>query len=209
MTHSDPSGHMSNDALNDALLKYIKENDASKLSQSIILSTGNSDQGRYLAFHQIAQVVAAKKIHEQFGTNVTLEFTLQEKHFLFGTTNWYVDIVSSDNQIWEVKPRRETPLSGYDGYTQDAEKQLIRYQSLNSNFVRGAVLESIEGIPIVKDLKMDIEFLDSGKILYEFTVGNRSYLPSEAEDYVELYGGYPIDWMDIAKDVVTKSGKKK
>jgi RHS repeat-associated protein len=209
LKYTDPTGHATNAELNNALLNYISNDDNEKLVKSILYGMGNSDQARYLAFHQITQVIAAKKIHEYFGTNITLEFNLQEKEFLFGTTNYYVDIVSGDNQIWEVKPRRDAPHGGVDGYYQDAEKQLIKYQHLNSNFVRGAILDRIEGIPIVKDLKMDIEFIDSGKIVYEFYVGNMAYNTYEAEDYVELYGDYSVDITDIFKDIITKSGKKK
>ncbi|NOU67513.1 hypothetical protein GC096_26070 [Paenibacillus sp. LMG 31461] len=210
LTNWDPTGHATNEQLNNALLRYVSDGNTGKVVNSILYGMGNSDQARYLAFHQITQVIAGAEIHKLYGTNLTLEFNLQQKQWLGETINWYVDIVSGDNQIWEVKPLRETDMRrGVDGYMQDAELQLRRYQSLNSDFVRGAMLNRIEGISIVKDLKMDIEFTDLGKIQYEFSVGNSAYTTSEAEDYVEVYGNYPINIPDVVKDIITKSGKKK
>lgn len=213
LRYTDSSGHMPKNFLNMFLSKYITEGVTSRMTNAVIGSNGNSDSGRYIAFHEIAQIVAGQKISEHFGVNTTLEFHLEEEVAWWPNKHYWADIVTGDNQVWEVKPRRGAPLGGIDGYYEDAEAQLTKYQSINGNLTRGQQLESINGVEIIKAgrgdyteyLKMNIEFYDEGKILYDFYVedkdGNFKYAlsTSKAEDYVEANYDYPINPLDFIK----------
>lgn len=111
------------------------------------------------------------------------------------------------------------PFGDGDGYYEDAENQLNQYQSINNNLTRGEQLASITNIEIVynnnekypEHLKMNIEFTDKGKILYDFYLvdGSGKFLrdltTSQAEDYVEANHNYPPT-LDFRKK---KKGKRK
>ncbi|WP_422658094.1 hypothetical protein ACK8P5_20470 [Paenibacillus sp. EC2-1] len=107
----------------------------------------------------------------------------------------YVDIVTGDGQMWEVKPWRDSPIGFGDGYYEVTEAQLDKYASINSNLTRGAQYEDILGIEVVGDLRMDIQFFDQGKIRYSFYLQHEddvyALITSRAEDYIEANNSYP------------------
>lgn len=131
----DPSGHMPHELLNDFLLDFIGgKNDGThytdwELANAVFNANGNSDQGRYKAFHEIAQIHAAKKIHEYFGVNTTLEFHLEEEIDWWPNKHHWVDIVTGDNQMWEVKAMQVSWIGGGDGGAVKMQKS----SSLNIN----------------------------------------------------------------------------
>lgn len=206
LRYSDPSGHMPHALLNGFLLDFIGGREDGtrytnwELSNAVFNANGNSDKGRYKALHEIAQIHASAKIHSELGLGVQLEYKVTEKRKYWFDSNYYVDIVATDGQMWEVKARRDAPFGGTDGYYEDAEAQLDKYSSLNDNLKRGVTLSPIEGIVIVENLRMNIEFIENGKILYDFYLVDgdgeffKTLTTSQAEDYVEATHIYPPEF---------------
>lgn len=202
LTYIDPSGHMPHFLLNGFLVDFIGgRNNGTRytnweLSNAVFNANGNSDKGRYKALHEIAQIHAAKKIHMESGLSVQLEYRVTEKRKYWLDSNYFVDIVAGNGRMWEVKARRDTPFGSTDGYYEDAEAQLDKYSSLNDKLKRGGTYKPIEGIDIVENLRMNVEFIEKGKILYDFYLVNdggdfyKTLTTSQAEDYVEANHHY-------------------
>lgn len=206
LKYTDPSGHMPHSLLNGFLKDFIggRVNGTHftnwELSNATFNANGSSDKGRYKALHEIAQIHAAKKIHAESGLSVQLEYKVTQKRKYWFDSNSYVDIVASNGQMWEVKPRRDAPFGSTDGYYEDAEAQLDKYSSLNDKLKRGGTYDPIEGIDIVENLRMNIEFIENGKILYDFYLVDedgqfyKTLTTSQAEDYVEANHMYPPEF---------------
>lgn len=113
----------------------------------------------YLAFHEIAQVHIARQLKNSLGANdVVLEYPISYYVEMRGGTvkrNMEADIVSG-GAVWEVKPL------GTSG-----EEQLEKYMAYG-NLTRGTPLCTIVDIPILDDIKMKIEFPNSGDAKYSF-----------------------------------------
>ncbi|WP_440110687.1 hypothetical protein [Paenibacillus sp. QZ-Y1] len=89
------------------------------------------------------KVSTARAIHLKTGLSTTLEFHIEQKISWWPNKHYWVDIVTSSGQMWELKARRDVPYGDTDGYYEDAEEQLTKYQSVNSKLSRGAQYESI------------------------------------------------------------------
>nr|WP_246281465.1 RHS repeat-associated core domain-containing protein [Saccharibacillus qingshengii] len=176
LKYMDPTGRVAYEGLNAFLSQYAKgETNAGTplstkaLSGAIIDLTGEG--GIYLAFHQIAQVVAGKKIFEKTKSATTVEYDLNR---------YRVDIVSN-NYMWEVKPLRwkedfgwwdkESYLVG-PVYYEDADKQLAKYESESKNtskpLKKGFSISKIDDIPIYGSLYMNIVSPKNGVLAYGF-----------------------------------------
>ncbi|MEK4046824.1 RHS repeat-associated core domain-containing protein [Paenibacillus sp. FSL H8-0048] len=168
LRYSDPSGNMPKDLLNAIFSTYTKRNDTKKMIQTVL--TTNGEKGIYQAFHEITQVIAGSAIHKQTGLDVQLEYHLEKDIPWRLNKHYWADIVSSDYEMWEVKPRSNVfnLKQSYDGIYENAEEQLNNYASLNTKLTRGQQFENIYGIEIVDMLRMNITFHDKGKILYDF-----------------------------------------
>lgn len=168
-----------------------------QLSDAVL--NANGDNRIYLAFHEIAQIHTAKAIHLKTGLSTTLEYHIEQEIAWWPNKHYWVDIVTSNGQMWELKARRDVPYGDTDGYYEDAEEQLTKYQSVNGKLVRGAQYRTIKGIIVEGDLYMDIEFFDKGKIFYEFYLdyGNGktvSMTTRQAENYVDANHLYPPEF---------------
>lgn len=208
LIYSDPTGHMPHKLLNAFLSDFIggrsngTKYTSTELSNAVFNANGNNDSGRYKSFHEIAQIYAARQIHSASGQAVQLEFHLEEEINNWPNKHHYVDIVTGDNLMWEVKAMRVTHLGLGDGAWEDAEAQLLRYNNVNNELKRGYQLKDISGIVIVDQLRMDIEFSDLGKIMYSFYLdyGDKGVMPlttKMAADYVSNTSVYPPSLPDI------------
>jgi hypothetical protein len=218
LIYSDPTGHMPHKLLNMFLSDFIggRSNGTNytntELANAVLNANGNNDSGRYKAFHEIAQIYAAKQIHSESGQAVQLEYHLEEEISYWPNKHHYVDIVTGDNKMWEVKAMRVTHLGLGDGAWEDAEAQLLRYSNVNNQLSRGYQLSDITGIIIVDQLRMDIQFNDLGKIVYSFylDMGGKGTMPlttQMASDYVSNSSVYPPS-IDIDIKIPIR-GKKK
>lgn len=203
LKYVDPSGHMPKNLLNGFLKNFLNgRNDGTKytdLQLSDAVLNANGDNRIYLAFHEIAQIHTAKAIHLKTGLSTTLEYHIEQEIAWWPNKHYWVDIVTSNGQMWELKARRDVPYGDTDGYYEDAEEQLTKYQSVNGKLVRGAQYRTIKGIIVEGDLYMDIEFFDKGKIFYEFYLnyGNGktvSMTTRQAENYVDANHLYPPEF---------------
>lgn len=203
LKYVDPSGHMPKNLLNGFLKDFLNgRNDGTKytdLQLSDAVLNANGDNRIYLAFHEIAQIHTAKAIHLKTGLSTTLEYHIEQEIAWWPNKHYWVDIVTSNGQMWELKARRDVPYGDTDGYYEDAEEQLTKYQSVNGKLVRGAQYRTIKGIIVEGDLYMDIEFFDKGKIFYEFYLdyGNGktvSMTTRQAENYVDANHLYPPEF---------------
>ncbi|WP_342481452.1 RHS repeat-associated core domain-containing protein [Paenibacillus sp. FSL L8-0340] len=218
LINSDPTGHMPHKLLNMFLSDFIggRSNGTNytnaELANAVLNANGNNDSGRYKAFHEIAQIYAAKQIHSESGQAVQLEYHLEEEISYWPNKHHYVDIVTGDNKMWEVKAMRVTHLGLGDGAWEDAEAQLLRYRNVNNQLSRGYQLSDITGIIIVDQLRMDIQFNDLGKIVYSFylDMGGKGTMPlttQMASDYVSNSTVYPPS-IDIDIKIPIKGRKK-
>ncbi|WDH80479.1 RHS repeat-associated core domain-containing protein [Paenibacillus urinalis] len=202
LKYTDPSGHMAKNLLNGFLKDFLGgRNDGTQytnLELSDAVLNANGDDRIYLALHEIAQIHAAKAIHLETGLNTTLEFHVEKEIKWWPNKHYWVDIVTGDGQMWEVKARRDVLHGDTDGYYEDAEEQLTKYQDANNDLTRGVQHKAIIGIIVEGDLYMDIEFINKGKIFYEFYLddgkGIRSMTTIQAKNYVEANHLYPPDF---------------
>lgn len=219
LSYSDPSGHMPHKLLNAFLSDFIggrpngTNYTSAELANAVFNANGNNDSGRYKSFHEIAQIYAAKQIHLESGQAVQLEFHLEEEINNWPNKHHYVDIVTGDSLMWEVKAMRVNYIGLGDGAWEDAEAQLLRYNSVNNELQRGYQLNDISGIVIVDQLRMDIQFTDLGKIIYSFYLdyGDKGIMPlttQMAADYVSNSSVYPPSLPDIDIKFPVK-GKRK
>lgn len=211
LRYSDPTGNMPKDLLNLIFSTYTKRNDTARMTQTVL--SRNGENGIYQAFHEITQVIAGSAIHKQTGLDVQLEYHLEKDIPWRLNKHYWADIVSSDYEMWEVKPRSNVLnlKQSYDGIYENAEEQLNNYASLNSKLIRGQQFENIYGIEIVDLLRMNITFHDKGKILYDFYLdlgeGKIMNLTTfEAAYYVQANFDYGPDLSDF---IQLKPGKGK
>ncbi len=217
LSYSDPSGHMAKQLLNQIFAAFAKRQDTGYMIKTVIAQNKDADYGRYQSFHEIAQVVAGRYIHSKTGLATQLEYRLTEETPWYLPNKYYwVDIITSDFHMWEVKPRQNVYdfRTSIDGLYENAEQQLDKYASLNEKLMRGQMFGDILGVKIVEDLRMNIDFFDKGKIVYDFyleTAGGKINLNTrQAAVYVADNFDYGFDITELLSEVIDlKPGKGK
>jgi hypothetical protein len=120
-------------------------------------------QSLYTPFHEIAQINVAKKLYEMTGQKVELEKSLETKErefFGLRKKRYEADIVLG-NEVWEVKP-----LKG-----KDPKPQLELYKKLGG-LTEGKQLNTISGITVFDQIKMEINFPNKGEARYSMYIQN-------------------------------------
>ncbi|UHA74521.1 hypothetical protein [Paenibacillus sp. 481] len=154
---------MAKELINRIFATFSRKNNTEKMINTVISANGNKDTGRYQAFHEITQIIAGRSIHRQTGLATQLEYHIEEQTpWWRPNKHYWVDIVTSNFQMWEVKPRKEVFSfnASIEGLYENAEAQLNKYASLNNKLKRGQQFDDILGVGIVGDLKMNIDFYD-------------------------------------------------
>jgi RHS repeat-associated protein len=166
--YKDPTGNMSVKALNATSVSYNGGwLSGREVSTYTLVKNGF---GVYTALHEIAQLNIAKEL-SKLGYATILEYKVNNKY--------EVDVATIGGMIWEVKPITQIRKNS-------AQKQVEKYTGLDGSLSPGDVLErSITGIPVFKDIYMDIEFGDPGTAYYSLyrmkdgervAVSNREFL---------------------------------
>ena len=149
----DVSGSMAVPMLN-ALSNVYKLNMLTDETITIAVFAINGPNGIYLAFHEIAQLNAAKELYSN-GFNTKLEHRL--------VSGKEVDIVSLESgYLWEVKPLMRSYHARIRTYTRE------------TGYLPGINIGKVTGIPIIGDVKMALSGTDDGGIYYYFYIGDRS-----------------------------------
>jgi RHS repeat-associated protein len=154
LKYRDPNGHQPVSTLN-AIYNFYASGAMSQTcvsTETFIANLGNI----WTAFHEIAQVNAAKALSDAGVVGISLEHKVGNR--------CEADIVGNNNQVWEVK------LAGTS-----SNAQLTKYCSMGG-LERGdnMAIDPITNIPIIGDIKMRVNFGQPGEINYSFyrTGGN-------------------------------------
>lgn len=184
---ADPSGHMAVPKLNEFLAQYINGDiTTDEMINGVIYENG--DGAIYTAFHEITQILAADRIYAAAGAQgeiPILEYKVEKGE---------VDIFYN-NQYWEVKAKySKNFIIMKDAAWEDLEKQMKKYEKyLPEGTERGSAFNTIDGIHIVGNLYMTIEYLASGKILYSmYSVDKQG-----VKDYFTKTNAGPANYVDV------------
>ncbi|GED33264.1 hypothetical protein P9761_05380 [Brevibacillus centrosporus] len=168
LKYHDPSGHMPVWSLNLISGTY-NSGAVADWEASMMVFGGNTALGNgkhtslYTPFHEIAQINVAKKLYENTGKQPELEKSLEtgETEFFGLLKKKYEADIVLGNQVWEVKP-----LNG-----QDPKPQLELYKKIGG-LIEGKKLNTISGITVFDQIKMEITFPNKGEARYSMYVQN-------------------------------------